>query len=61
LIVPIGLRTNILQKTVKSVTTLTITAMKNESEEKDWVKVLYEVILKILTLGFYHIEKHKKQ
>ena len=60
LIVPLGLRTNILQKTVKSVTTLTITAMKQESEEKDWVKVLYEVILKILTLGFYHIEKHRK-
>ena len=36
-------------------------AKKNESDEKDWVKVLYEVILKILTLGFYHIEKHKKQ
>ena len=33
--------------------------MSNESQEKDWVKVLYEVILKILTLGFYHIEKHK--
>ena len=32
--------------------------MKTESEEKDWVKVLYEVILKILTLGFYHVEKH---
>jgi len=32
-----------------------------ENDEKDWVKVLYEVILKILTLGFYHIEKHKKQ
>jgi len=34
--------------------------MKVESEEKDWVKVLYEVILKILTLGFYHVEKHRK-
>ena len=34
--------------------------MQKESEEKDWVKVLYEVVLKILTLGFYHIEKHKK-
>jgi len=31
-----------------------------ENQEKDWVKVLYEVILKILTLGFYHIEKHRK-
>ena len=34
--------------------------MKTEDQEKDWVKVLYEVILKILTLGFYHIEKHSK-
>ena len=35
--------------------------MKQESEEKqDWKKVLFEVILKILTLGFYHIEKHRK-
>ena len=29
-------------------------------QETDWTKVLFEVILKILTLGFYHIEKHKK-
>ena len=35
-------------------------AKKQENEEKDWVKVLYEVILKILTLGFYHVEKHRK-
>ncbi len=36
--------------------------MKNqtENEEKDWTKVLIEVIIKILTLGFYHIEKHKQ-
>lgn len=34
--------------------------MKSEDQEKDWVKVLYEVILKILTLGFYHIEKNRK-
>ena len=35
--------------------------MKNENDqEKDWTKVLFEVIMKILTLGFYHIEKHKK-
>ncbi|MBQ6791385.1 MAG: hypothetical protein IJP76_08110 [Paludibacteraceae bacterium] len=34
--------------------------MKTEDEEKDWVKVLYEVILKILTLGFYHIAKNRK-
>ena len=31
-----------------------------KDQEKDWTKVLFEVIMKILTLGFYHIEKHKK-
>ena len=35
--------------------------MKNEQEETNWTKVLLEIIIKILTLGFYHIEKHKKQ
>ena len=34
--------------------------MKTESEEKDWVKVLFEIIIKIITLGFYHVEKHRK-
>jgi len=34
--------------------------MKTEDEEKDWTKVLFEVIIKILTLGFYHVEKHRK-
>ena len=34
--------------------------MTTENENKDWVKVLYEVILKILTLGFYHDQKHKR-
>ena len=34
--------------------------MEKDNQDKDWVKVLYEVILKILTLGFYHIEKHRK-
>ena len=34
--------------------------MKNEQEENSWTKVLFEIILKILTLGFYHIEKHRK-
>jgi hypothetical protein len=34
--------------------------MANDNQEKDWVKVLYEIILKILTLGFYHVEKHRK-
>ena len=35
--------------------------MKTENEEKDWVKVLFEVIIKILTLGFYHVEKHRNK
>ena len=35
--------------------------MKTENEDKDWVKVLYEVILKILTLGFYNVEKHRQK
>ena len=34
--------------------------MKTENEEKDWVKVLFDVIIKILTLGFYHVEKHRR-
>ena len=37
-----------------------LVAKKTENEEKDWVKVLFEVIIKILTLGFYHVEKHRK-
>ena len=35
--------------------------MNSESESKDWTKVLFEIIIKILTLGMYHVEKHKKQ
>ena len=35
--------------------------MKTEEQQSnDWTKVLFEVIMKILTLGFYHIEKHRK-
>ncbi len=34
--------------------------MEKENQEHDWTKVLFEVIMKILTLGFYHIEKHRK-
>ena len=33
--------------------------MQNE-EKSDWKTVVVEIILKILSLGFYHIEKHKK-
>ena len=35
--------------------------MSNETEKQDWTKVLFEIIIKILTLGMYHVEKHKKQ
>ena len=35
--------------------------METEKQNSDWLKVLYEVILKILTLGFYHVEKHRNQ
>ena len=36
--------------------------MKNvESKSSDWKEVVIEIVLKILTLGFYHIEKHRKQ
>ena len=35
--------------------------MQTEKTEQDWTKVLFEVILKILTLGFYHLEKHKNK
>ena len=35
--------------------------MKNETEQQDWKKVLIDIILKIITLGLYHVEKHKKK
>ena len=35
--------------------------MEKEQQNPDWKTVLIDIILKILTLGFYHIEKHKKQ
>ena len=35
--------------------------MKNENKEQDWKEVLVDIILKIITLGLYHVEKHKKQ
>ena len=33
---------------------------KSESKSVDWAKVL-NIIIKILTIGLYHVEKHKKQ
>ena len=29
------------------------------NQNPDWTEVLIEVILKILTLGFYHVRKHQ--
>ncbi len=35
--------------------------MEKEQQNPDWKTVLIDIILKILTLGFYHIEKHSKK
>ena len=35
--------------------------MENENQNQDWKKVLIDIILKIITLGLYHIENHRKQ
>ena len=35
--------------------------MANENENQDWKKVLVDIILKIITLGLYHVEKHSKK
>ena len=32
-----------------------------ENQNSDWKEVLVDIILKILTLGLYHIEKHTKK
>ena len=32
---------------------------KLESTSNDWKEVLVDIILKIITLGLYHVEKHK--
>ena len=29
--------------------------------QPDWKEVLVDIILKIITLGLYHVEKHKKK
>ena len=33
--------------------------MKTE-EKQDWKEVVVEIILKIITLGLYHVEKNRK-
>ena len=32
----------------------------SESTKFDWTKVL-DIVIKILTIGLYHVNKHKKQ
>ena len=34
--------------------------MANTEQKKDWKEVLVDIILKIITLGLYHIDKHKQ-
>ena len=34
--------------------------MKTEEQKQDWKEVLVDIILKIITLGLYHVEKHRK-
>ena len=35
--------------------------MKTEEQKQDWKEVLVDIILKIITLGLYHVEKHRKK
>ena len=35
--------------------------MEKEQQNPDWKTVLIDIILKILTLGLYHIEKHTQK
>lgn len=38
------------------------TIVPNGKEQKpDWKEVLVDIILKIITLGLYHVEKHSKK
>ena len=36
-----------------------ITPLNSQARKIDWTKVL-EVVLKILSIGLYHVEKHSK-
>lgn len=33
--------------------------LDNSQQQPDWKEVVFEIVIKILTLGFYHIKKHK--
>jgi len=35
--------------------------MQKEEQKPDWKEVLVDIILKIITLGLYHVEKHSKK
>ena len=32
----------------------------NSESTTDWKQVVIDIIIKIITLGLYHVEKHKK-
>ena len=34
---------------------------ENNESNPDWKKVLVDIILSIITLGLYHVEKHSKK
>ena len=36
------------------------TSSSESTSKFDWTKVL-DIVIKILTIGFYHVQKHKKQ
>lgn len=38
-----------------------MTNSQSKSDEQDWKQVLVDIILKIITLGLYHVEKHGKK
>ena len=38
-----------------------LAAKKTEEQKQDWKEVLVDIILKIITLGLYHVEKHSKK
>ena len=35
--------------------------MSTAKEQPDWKEVVIDIILKIITLGLYHVEKYKKK
>lgn len=33
--------------------------LTNQTTKPDWKEILVEIVLKILSLGLYHVKKHK--